>query len=119
MTAVKIVHQALGLLGYAENDGNSQLTQRVMNRVVSLVNLVYGDLSRICEVENKPITTLSEEIKLPEKALDVFACGLAGYIAQSEGDDNAQYFWSNEYQQRRTKLSQVTSYKDVLPVPEG
>lgn len=118
MTAMKMVQQALGLLGYSENDGNSQLTQRVMNRSVSIVNLVYSDLNRICEGEYKPITSLSDEIKLPENAQDVFACGLAGYIAQSEGDDNAQYFWSNEYQTRRTKLSRVTSVKDVLPIPE-
>lgn len=119
MIAIKMVQQSLGLLGYAENNGNSQLTQRVMNRAITLLNLVYSDLSRICEAENKPITSLIDEIKLPEKALDVFACGLAGYIAQSEGDENAQYFWSNEYQTRRTKLSQVTSVNDVLPVPEG
>lgn len=119
MTAAKMVQQALGLLGYAENSGNSQLTQRVMNRAVSLINLVYSDLNRICGVENKPITSLSEEIKLSEKALDVFACGLAGYIAQSESDDNMQSLWMAEYQTRRTKLSQVTSYTDVLPVPEG
>ena len=119
MTANKLVQQALGLLGYAENGGNSQLTQRVMNRAVSLVNLVYADLSRICEVDNKPITSLGDEIKLPERVFDVFACGLAGYIAQSEADENNQYFWATEYQQRRTKLSRVTEYKDVLPVPEG
>lgn len=119
MTAIKMTTQALNLLGYAENNGNTQLTQRVMNRALSLVNLVYTDLSRVCEADNKPITTLSDEIKLPEKAFDVFACGLASYIAKSENDDNNQYFWSQEYQIRRTKLSRITSYKDVLPIPEG
>lgn len=118
MTATKMVQQALNLLGYAENSGNSQLTQRIMNRAVSLLNLVYSDLSRVCEVDNKPITTLVDEIKLPQKAMDVFACGLAGYIAQSEGDDNQQYFWTTEYQTRRTKLSRVTSYEDILPIPD-
>ena len=28
MKAIETVQKALGLLGYAENDGNSQLTQR-------------------------------------------------------------------------------------------
>ena len=40
MKAIETVQRALGLLGFAENDGNSQLTQRVMNRAVTLVNLV-------------------------------------------------------------------------------
>ncbi|MBO5020607.1 MAG: hypothetical protein J6D52_08080 [Clostridia bacterium] len=118
MKAIETVQKALGLLGYAENDGNSQLTQRVMNRTVTLVNLVYSDLSRICEKENEPIKTLNDELKLPENVFDVLECGVAGYIAQSENDDNAQYLWMGEYQQRRARLSRVTEYKDVLPVPE-
>ena len=118
MTGVKIINQALSLLGYSESDGNNQLTQRVMNRALPIVNLVYGDLSRICCDEQKRLKSLSEEIGLPENAIDIFACGLAGYIAGSEGDDNAQYFWSSEYQTRRTTLSKVTEYKDVLPTVE-
>lgn len=119
MTGRKMITQALSLLGFAENDGNMQLTQRVMNRALPLVNLVYTDLRRVCELDYKPLESLADEIELPQKAMDVFACGLAGYIAQSEGDDNAQYFWSSEYQTRRTKLSTVTEYKDALPTVEG
>lgn len=118
MTGSKMINQALGLLGYSESNGNTQLTQRVMNRALPLVNLVYSDLRRVCGLENKRLKTLSEEIELPEKTLDIFACGLAGYIAQSEGDDNAQYFWAAEYQARRTSLSKVTQYEDVLPIPD-
>lgn len=113
-----MINQALCLLGYSENDGNNQLTQRVMNRALPIVNLVYGDLSRICCDEVKRLNSLSEEIELPEKVLDIFACGLAGYIAGSESDENMQYFWSSEYQTRRTTLTKVTEYKDVLPTVE-
>lgn len=115
MTGRKMVTKALSLLGFAENDGNLQLTQRVMNRALPLVNLVYTDLRGICGTEYKTLDSLADEIELPEKALEIFACGLAGYIAQGEGDDNAQYFWSSEYQARRVKLSQITAYKDTLP----
>lgn len=118
MTGRKMISKALSLLGFAENDGNLQLTQRVMNRALPLVNLVYTDLRSVCGMECKELSTLNDEIELPQKAFDIFACGLAGYIAQSEGDDNAQYFWSSEYQARRVKLSQVTEYKDVLPTVE-
>ena len=118
MTGRQMITRALSLLGFAENDGNLQLTQRVMNRALPLVNLVYGDLNAILGNEHKPLENLNDKISLPIKALDIFACGLAGYIAQSEGDDNAQYFWSSEYQARRVKLSQVTEYKDTLPTVE-
>lgn len=115
MTGKQIVNQALGLLGYAESNGNLQLTQRVMNRILPSVNLVYCDLRRVCGLDYKKLNSLSEEIELPDKALDVFACGVAGYIALTEGDDNAQAVWSAEYSARRVTLSQVTEYVDVLP----
>jgi hypothetical protein len=118
MNGTKMLNKALGLLGYSENDGNPQLTQRVRSRALSLCNLVYTDLRSVCGLEYKELESLTDEIELPEKAIEIFACGLAGYIAQSEGDDNSQYFWSSEYQTRRVKLSQVTAYTDALPAVE-
>lgn len=115
MTGCEIYNNALSLLGYAENNGNKQLTQRVMDRAIPLLNLVYGDLRRVCGMDEKRVKSLSEEIELPEKALDICACGVAGYIAMSEGDDSAQAIWSTEYQARRTTLSKVSEIKDVLP----
>lgn len=115
MTGCEIYNNALSLLGYAENNGSNQLTQRVMNRAIPHINLIYGDLRRICGMDEKRIETLSEKMELPEKALDVCICGVAGYIAMSEGDDNAQAIWSAEYQSRRTTLSQIGTIKDVLP----
>lgn len=115
MTANDVIKQAIAVLGYSDNDGNSQLTQRVMNRAVSIFNLVYNDLRHICELPRKPIISLSEEIDLPEEAHDVLMCGVAGYIANAEGDDTQQYMWSTEYQQRRTKLSKVSEINDVIP----
>ena len=119
MTALQMVNKGLGLLGYSENNNNLDLTQRVMNRALPLVNIVYLDIRRICGLEPKEIETLSEEIEIPEKANSVMACGLASYIAGSENDDAAQAFWSAEYQARRTTLSQVTEHKDVLPKAYG
>lgn len=116
MTGLKLVKQALALLGYSENDGNMQLTQRVLNKALPIVNLVYNDISSMCGKKSQRIESLSEEIDLTDNAIDVLVCGVAGYIAQSEGDDNAQYFWSSEYQTRRTKLSKVITYEDILPI---
>lgn len=119
MTGSEIINRALSLLGYAESDNNLDLTRRVMNRALPLVNIVYRDIRRICDLEPKEIKTLSEEIEIPENAKDIMACGLAGYIAGSEGDDYMQSFWSAEYQTRRTTLSKLTECKDVLPKVYG
>jgi len=118
MTGNDILNRALGLLGYAENNGNLQLTQRVLQKSLPLLNMVYGDIARICGINKQRIDDLNEKIEISDKAADVFACGLASYIANSEGDDNAQAFWAAEYQSRRTTLSSVTEFKDILPVPE-
>lgn len=119
MKACEVYDNALKLLGYSENNGNNQLTQRVMSRAVALFNIVYGDIRRICGMSIKRIKNLSEETELPEKAIDVLTCGVASYIAMSEGDDNAQAIWSAEYQTRRTTLSQISEISDVIPTPEG
>ena len=115
MTANDIIREATALLGYSDNDGNSQLTQRIRNRALPIFNLVYNDLRRVCELKRKPIILLSDEIELPEEAEDVLACGVASYIALSEGDDTMQYMFSTEYQRRRTGLSRVGEIKDVIP----
>lgn len=116
MTGIELVHMSLSLLGYSENDGNLQLTQKVLNSALPITNLVYNDVRRILEKEFAPIKSLSDELDIDEKAMDVMACGVASYIALKEGDDLMQSVWSSEYQTRRTTLSKVTEVEDVLPV---
>lgn len=118
MTANDVLNNALGLLGYAENNGNRQLTQRILQKALPLVNLVYGDIARIEGLEKQRLESLTDKIELSDKAVDVFACGVAAYVAGSEGDDNAQALWMAEYQTRRTTLSKITEIKDTLPIPE-
>ena len=115
MTAHDVIRQAVAVLGYSDNDGNSQLTQRIMNLATAIFNLVYNDLRRVCELPHKPIKSLSDEFELPQEAHDILMCGVASYIAQAEGDDTQQYMWSTEYQQRRAGLSRVGEIKDVIP----
>ena len=118
MTGNDILQRALGLLGYAENNGNTQLTQRILQHALPLTNLVYGDIARMCGIKKERLNSLLDEFEISDKAADVFACGLAGYIAASEGDDNAHAFWAAEYNTRRTTLSKITTVKDELPIPE-
>ena len=115
MTGRESFKKALSLLGYSDGDNNPQLTGRVMNRAVPILNLVYSDMHRICGLEHTQIKSLNDNLELPEKAENVFICGLAAYIADSEGDDNKQAFWSAEYQARRTTLTTGDEIEDVLP----
>ena len=88
MTANDVLNNALGLLGYAENNGNRQLTQRILQKALPLVNLVYGDIARIEGLKKQRLESLTDKIELSDKAIDVFVCGVAAYIAGSEGDEN-------------------------------
>lgn len=118
MTGNGILQQALALLGYTESNGNLQLPQRILQKALPIVNLVYSDIKRMCGVDEKPLESLMDEIKTPISANTVFVCGVASYIAATEGDDNAQAFWSAEYQSRKTTLTKITEVVDTLPVPE-
>lgn len=118
MTGNEILQRALALLGYAENNGNLQLTQRILQKALPIVNLVYADVSRMCGKDIKPLESLVDEIKTPISANTVFVCGVASYIAATEGDDANQAFWGAEYATRKTTLTRITEVKDSLPVPE-
>jgi hypothetical protein len=115
MTANDVLRQSMAFLGYGDNDGNAQLSQRVTSRAVPIFNLVYNDLRNVCGLNRQPINSLIDEFELPEQALDVLTCGVASYLAAAEGDDTQQYLWSNEYQQRRASLSMVSEIEDVIP----
>ena len=117
MTAQKAVNTALNMLGYTGSTGNSQLSTRLMNNAITFSNLIYSDLHRICgKDEFEPITTLNDELKLPERAVnDVFIYGLAMFFAQSESDGESQLLYRALYNQKRTSLTQVSTIKDVLP----
>lgn len=114
MTVNEIFKNAVNLLGYSES--NAGLTQRTNSRAVSIFNLVYNDLRNISGYELCPAKSISDEIELPQKAVDALICGVASYIALSEGDDLMQAVFSAEYQQRRTALTEVTGIEDILPV---
>ena len=121
MRASEILNDALKMLGYTDSDGNVELTGRIRNRAVVTVNLVYSDLWRICnDGEFEPISSLSDEINLPEKATgDIFIYGLAMHIARSENDGDQQQLFTMLYNSRRASLSKYDKVKNAIPRPEN
>lgn len=133
MKANELLNSALKLLGYTDSDGNSELTQRIQNCAVVTVNLVYGDLWRVCKKTNYdfscndkseqvgefvPIQSLDDEIDLPQNVLcDVFLYGLAMHIARSENDGDQQQYFASLYNARRAYLTQYGKVKNILPTP--
>ena len=117
MKAITLLNDALKMLGYSDSDGNAELTQRLRNRAVVTVNLVYGDLWRIFNSESfKPIKSMNDEVALPEKALgDVFLYGLAIHIARSENAGDQQQFFTMLYNAKRAGLTQYDKVKNTVP----
>lgn len=145
MKAKELLNNTLKMLGYTNADGNAELSGRIRNNAIVTVNLVYGDLWRICKTtkngtlspkstnadnspwdqqgepmgEFEPIQSLSDEIKLPQNALgDVFLYGLAMHIARSENDGDQQQYFAALYNARRAGLTQYDSVMNTLPYPD-
>lgn len=120
MKAKELLNNALKMLGYTDSDGNSELSGRLRNKAVVTVNLVYGDLWRACNTGDfEPIKSLSDEIKLPQKALDdVFLYGLAMHIARSENDGDQQQYFAHLYNARRAGLTQYGAVRNTIPHPD-
>lgn len=115
MTGREVLERALKLLGYTAADGNEQLSRRILNRAVEVINTVYEDLHNITATQElTPIESLSDEIKLQSKALSVMHYGVAAFIAQSEDDGDSQQLWMTVYNKKRASLSQITKRIDVI-----
>ncbi len=119
MTAREVLTAALDLMGMTDSNGNEQLTQRIKNKAIALINTVYADLwGIVTKDEFVPIKTLSDEIKLEGRARAVLPYGVAAFIAGSEEDGLQQQIWMSMYNKKRAGLTQVTRVKDVIPKPE-
>lgn len=121
MKAIELLNNALKILGYSDSDGNVELTTRIRNGAIVTVNLVYGDLWRMCNKDDfMPIKSLDEEIKLPPKAIgEVFLYGLAMHIARSENDGDQQQYFATLYNAKRAGMTQYTSVKNTIPYPDS
>ena len=116
MKANEIINTSLKLLGYTSVTGNAQLNSRIMNKAVSIVNVVYADLwNKEHTEEFEPIINLDDEIKLSKNVTDIMAFGVAAFIAQSENDGDQQQLWMSTYNNKLRRLTKITTRKDVLP----
>ena len=116
MTGNQLLNTSLKILGYTDQNGNSQLTARTRNCAVANINLVYVDLWRIInDTQFTPITSLGDTINLPSDVLnDVFLYGLCMHIARSENDGDQQQMYTVLYNQKRTSLSHTETIEDTF-----
>lgn len=117
MTGKKMLETAVNMLGYRAANGNLQLNSRVISKGLTLLNLIYGDLWRICfDGEFCPLEKMQDKILLPDRALnDIMPYGVAMLIAQSESDGDQQQLYATLYNRKRTGLSNKDSIKDIMP----
>lgn len=121
MTIRYIVEQALKRLGYTGTNGNEQLSRRLMNKALEIVNDVYFDLwekAGLTEVFTAA-SSLDDQVYLPYKALRVMVYGVAAFMAQSENDGDQQQLWIAMYNNKRVGLSKTAQREDVLPFTDG
>ncbi len=116
MTAKEMLVKALKLLGYTDASGNEQLTDRIMNKSIPMLNVVYNDLWDIEKSGDfKPIFKLADNIELSAKALGVMQFGVAAFIAQSENDGDQQQLWMSTFNSKRRSLTKHTQIIDDIP----
>ena len=116
MKAKEIITNALKLLGYTSMSGNEQLTARITNKAIPIINVVYSDLwPKEHSEEFKPVTKMDDEIELSNKAAAIMNYGVAAFIAQSENDGDQQQLWMSIYNKKISTLTVITTRKDVLP----
>ncbi len=120
MKASELLNNALKMLGYSDSDGNAELTQRVINGAIVILNLVYSDLWHVFNTGDfKPIKTLEDDIDIPQNALqDTFLYGVAMHISRSENDGDQQQYFASLYNAKRASLTRYDKVKNVLPRPE-
>ena len=116
MKAREIINKALRRLGYTTQNGNEQLTRRIMNRATDIVNDVYADLWRKeHDTSFKPLETPDDSIDLSDTALSVMVYGVAAFIAQSENDGDQQQWWMTVYNDKMKVFSKTATRQDILP----
>ena len=120
MKASELLNTSLKMLGYTDISGNAELTSRIRNQAIVIINLVYADLWRMVSTEQfKPIKSLSDEINLPSKATDeCFLYGIAMHIARSENDGDQQQFYAFLYNQKRAGLTHFEKVNNTIPKVE-
>ena len=120
MTAREILNNALKLLGYTEANGNGELPQRISNRAVAVINVIYAELWRTeGKKDFEPITNLADKINLSERVLnEIMPCGVAMMIAGSESDGDNQSFWAEVYNRKRATMTRIVERTDELPTAE-
>lgn len=120
MTASEMIKRATNRLGYTSDDDSAA-------RRLEIVNDVYAELFFLESGEGKqekkfkPLTRLSDELNLSERALnDCMVYGLCEAFALSENDSDNQSYYAAIYNEKIKRLPIRTAIRqDVIVTPEG
>lgn len=120
MKATELLNNALKMLGYSDSDGNAELTQRIVNGAIVVLNLVYSDLWHTFNTGDfTPIKNLDDNINIPPNVLyDTFLYGVAMHIARNENDGDQQQYFAALYNAKRAGLTRYDKVKNTLPRPQ-
>lgn len=115
MTALKIIEQAIKLLGYDVLQKTGSVTD-IDESAITAVNTVYADLYFLINKDGfKEVTKAEDSVNLPEKALwDIMPYGVASFMASFQGDNDNQQFFSKIYNLKRKGLSKEESVEDTI-----
>ena len=111
MKAKQVYENAMALLGYAE-------TPQFQRRAIPIINQAMFDLFGVMPVGTKfkPITTLSEEITMPDNVVQgVLPLGVAEKLALAEGDGELQQYFAMAYDNAKKRLNTTRTIIDTMP----
>lgn len=118
MNAKEIYNKAMIMLGYLGSEGISGETE-MSRKGITAINLVISDIGKYFKESPKQISSLSDDVNLPEQILvDVMPYGVAMFLAQSEGDGDNQQLFAVLYNRKRVGVPGISRVKFVGPYVE-
>jgi predicted DNA-binding transcriptional regulator YafY len=122
-TGQEVLNRALQMLGYTNSYGevDSQQYAELIKKSPATVQQVYNELQLIEHPSTFDPTgfSMTEDLNLSSKSInDVMPYGVAMFIAQSEGNGDAQAMFANMYNQKRASVPhEVKTRTNSIPYP--
>lgn len=113
MTLQQVVNEAMGLLGYTNQDGVID-NDNTMPKLLTIGNAVFIELQDK-NAQLKRLVSIDEEIPLSDRVImDCMIYGIAMWIALHNSDGDNQQIFSSLYEQKKHNLIQQKTIEDVF-----